>query len=66
MKNKSLKELKPIIESDIQYNKNNLEAWEGDQNPQIKIMYIQAQARIEALENVLDYIKTGSKIMFEQ
>lgn len=65
MAKKSLRELKSLIEKEIAYNKDSLKAFEGNENPQVKELYIQTESRITTLENILEYAKTGSKVFFD-
>lgn len=59
---KSLVELKKLIESEIEYLELSNKTLANDNNPQVKEMYIKYQARLETLQDVLYYTKTGSKI----
>lgn len=64
MASKSLKELKGMIEKDIKRQEEFIKQFENNKNPQIIELYLVAKARKEALEDVLYYINTGSKINF--
>ena len=63
---KSLSELKESILMDIKYQENSIKSFEGDKNPQIKEMYNNAKIRMEAMQDVLKYIESGSKYQFEK
>ena len=63
MVNKSLKELKFIIEKAIKEQEESINNFAENNNPQIKELYITAQAKKDVLEGILYYINTGSKIM---
>ena len=63
MANKSLKELKIVIEKAIKEQEESINNFAGNNNPQIKELYITAQAKKDVLEGILYYINTGSKIM---
>lgn len=63
---KSLIELKSLVESDITYTKNEIEKLKQDKNPQIQEMYFMYKGRLEALEDILQYTKTGSKVFFNK
>ena len=63
---KSLTELKESILSDIKCQENSMESFKGDENPQIKEMYNNAKIRLEAMQDVLQYIETGSKFQFQK
>lgn len=63
MANKSLKELKFIIEKAIKEQEESINNFAENNNPQIKELYITAQAKKDVLEGILYYINTGSKIM---
>ena len=63
MANKSLKELKFIIEKAIKEQEEYINNFVENNNPQIKELYITAQAKKDVLEGILYYINTGSKIM---
>ena len=64
MKRKSLVELKNVIIKDLEYQNDNIKTFQGNENPQIKEIYNKAIVRAEALEDVLNYINTGSKYQF--
>lgn len=66
MNRKSLKELKGLIENDIECCKDFIEYAEGNQNPQVVEMYNKSVTRKETLETVLNYIQTGSKYQFDK
>lgn len=61
---KSLKELKENVEKEIAYVLDNIQAFEGNENPQVKEMYIQNKAKLESLKDVLDYINHGTTYQF--
>jgi len=63
MARKSLKELKSIIENEIKKQEESINVFAGNNNPQVKELYIEAQAKKEVLEGILYYINTGSKAM---
>jgi len=63
MAHKSLKELKFVIEKAIKEQEESINNFTGNNNPQIKELYIAAQAKKDVLEGILYYINTGSKIM---
>jgi len=63
MAHKSLKELKFVIEKAIKEQEESINNFTGNNNPQIKELYIIAQAKKDVLEGILYYINTGSKIM---
>ena len=63
-KRKSLKELRGLIVKEIEYNKDSIESFKDNDNPQVKEMYIQSKATLNTLENVLLYIDNGSKYQF--
>jgi hypothetical protein len=64
MAKKSLKELKEVIVVDINYQLSNISLYEGNKNPQIIEMSNNSKIRAEALNDVLEYIKTGAKCQF--
>lgn len=66
MANKSIKELKNLIEKDIKRQEESIKQFENNTNPQIIELYLAAKARKEALNDVLYYIITGSKIGFTE
>lgn len=66
MARKSLKELKTIVENDITYNNNMADSFKNNNNPQVKELYHKALSRIEAMEAVLQYCKTGEKFFFDK
>jgi hypothetical protein len=63
MAHKSLKELKFVIEKAIKEQEESINNFAENNNPQIKELYITAQAKKDVLEGILYYINTGSKIM---
>ena len=63
---KSLVELGKLIKKDIEYEKSFLECVKGSENTQIKESILKAEARKEAMEAVLHYILTGSKLYFQE
>lgn len=63
---KSLAELKESILMDIASQENSIKSFEGDENPQIKEMYNNAKIRMEAMQDVLQYIESGSKYQFQK
>ena len=60
---KSLKELKSIIENEIEKQEEYINIFAKNDNPQVKELFIAAQARKDVLKGILYYINTGSKIM---
>ncbi len=60
---KSLKELKRIIEEAIKEQEEYINIFAGNNNPQVKELFIAAQAKKDVLEGILYYINTGSKAM---
>lgn len=64
MNRKSLIELGKLIKKDIENQENYIKAVEGDKNPQVEEMRMRAEARKEAMEDVMQYIKNGSTIFF--
>lgn len=64
MKRKSLAELKKIILKDLEWQKESIKTFTGNENPQIKEMYDQATVRAEAMKDILLYIESGSKWQF--
>ena len=63
MARKSLKELKSIIENAIKEQEEYINIFAENDNPQVKELFIAAQAKKDVLEGVLYYINTGSKAM---
>jgi hypothetical protein len=63
---KSLKELKTLIEKDLELQKHYIETFKKDENPQIKELYLKSLERQETLEDVLLYIKGGCKNQFSR
>jgi len=61
--NKSLKELKRIVEEAIKEQEKFVNAFAGNNNPQVKELFIAAQAKKDVLEGILYYVNTGSKAM---
>ena len=55
MERKSLKELKTLLERDLNVCNDYITNFKDSENPQIKEMYIQEKARKEAFEEVLLY-----------
>lgn len=64
MNRKSLIELGKLIKKDIENQENYIKAVEGDKNPQVEEMRMRTEARKEAMEDVMQYIKNGSTIFF--
>jgi|LSQX01.2.fsa_nt_gb protein involved in sex pheromone biosynthesis len=60
---KSLKELKGAVEEAIKKQEEYINAFAGNDNPQVKELFTAAQAKKDALKAVLYYINTGSKAM---
>ena len=60
---KSLKELKRIIEEAIKEQEEYINIFAGNNNPQVKELFIAAQAKKDVLEGILYYINTGSKAL---
>ncbi len=60
---KSLKELKRIIEEAIKEQEEYINIFAGNDNPQVKELFIAARAKKDVLEGILYYINTGSKAM---
>jgi len=60
---KSLKELKCVIEEAIKEQEEYINIFAGNNNPQVKELFIAAQAKKDVLEGILYYINTGSKAM---
>ena len=60
---KSLKELKCIIEEAIKKQEEYINIFAGNDNPQVKELFIAAQAKKDVLEGILYYINTGSKAL---
>jgi polysaccharide deacetylase 2 family uncharacterized protein YibQ len=65
-KSKTIKDLKKIIIDDIAYNQNIVNHFKNNNNPQVKEIYFKTTARIEAMEAVLQYCKTGEKFFFDK
>ncbi len=63
MEDKSLKELKCVIEKAIKEQEEYINIFTGNNNPQVKELFIAAQAKKDVLEGILYYINTGSKAM---
>mgnify|MGYP001193254058 CR=1 FL=1 len=63
MAHKSLKELKTVIEKAIKEQEEHINAFAGNDNPQVKELFIAARAKKDVLEGILHYINTGSKVM---
>ncbi len=63
MARKSLKELKFIIENEIKKQEESINVFAGNNNPQVKELFVAAQAKKDVLEGILYYINTGSKAM---
>ena len=61
MERKSLKELKTLLERDLNVCNDYITNFKDSENPQIKEMYIQEKARKEAFEEVLLYINNHEK-----
>jgi len=57
----SLKELKRVIEKAIKEQEEYINIFAGNNNPQVKELFIAAQAKRGVLEGILYYINTGSK-----
>ena len=66
MARKSLRELKAIVKKDIAYNQDMADSFKNNNNPQVKELYHKALSRIEAMEAVLQYCKTGEKFFFDK
>lgn len=60
---KSLKELRGIVEEVIKKQEEYIDVFAGNDNPQVKEMFVAAQAKKDVLEGILHYINTGSKAM---
>lgn len=60
---KSLKELKGVVEQAIKKQEEYIDVFAGNDNPQVKELFIAARARKDVLEGILHYINTGSKVM---
>ena len=60
---KSLKELKCVIEKAIKEQEEYINAFAGNDNPQVKELFVVAQAKKDVLKGILHYINTGSKVM---
>ncbi len=60
---KSLKELKRIVEEAIKKQEEYINIFAGNNNPQVKELFIAAQAKKDVLEGILYYVTTGSKAM---
>jgi len=60
---KSLKELKCVIEETIKEQEEYINIFAGNNNPQVKELFIAAQAKKDVLKGILYYINTGSKAM---
>ena len=60
---KSLRELKRIVEEAIKEQEKFINVFAGNDNPQVKELFIAAQAKKDVLEGILYYINTGSKVM---
>lgn len=65
-KSKTIKDLKKIIIDDIAYNQNIVNHFKNNNNPQVKELYHKTLSRIEAMEAVLQYCKTGEKFFFDK
>lgn len=63
MARKSLKELKSIIENEIKKQEEYINIFAQSDNPQVKELFVAAQAKKDVLEGILYYINTGSKVM---
>ena len=63
MAHKSLRELKRIVKEAIKEQEKFINAFAGNDNPQVKELYIAAQAKKDVLEGILYYVTTGSKAM---
>jgi len=59
----SLKELKRAIEKAIKEQEEYANIFAGNSNPQVRELFIAAQAKKDVLQGVLYYINTGSKAM---
>lgn len=68
MNRKSLKELKELILKDMEYENKflNDEYISKSDNPQVVEMKIKAQARLDAMEDVLMYVTKGEKYGFRK
>jgi hypothetical protein len=62
-KSKSLKELKSVVEEAIKKQEEYINAFAGNDNPQVKELFVAAQAKKDVLKGILHYINTGSKVM---
>ncbi len=62
-KSKSLKELRGIVEEAIKKQEEYIDVFAGNDNPQVKEMFVAAQAKKDVLKGILHYINTGSKVM---
>jgi len=60
---KSLKELKRIIEKALEKQEEYINVFSGSDNPQVKELFIAAQAKKDLLQGILYYINTGGKAM---
>ncbi len=60
---KSLKGLKCIVEEAIKKQEEYINAFAGNDNPQVKDLFVAAQAKKDVLRGILYYINTGSKAM---
>lgn len=65
-KRKSLKELEKAIIGDLKAQEQFIRDNKKNSNTQVVKMVIEAEARIKAFENVLNYIASGSTIMFDK
>ena len=66
MKRKSLKELKELLDNRINSLKESIECFKGNDNPQVKEMYLEAKVELETIENVLLYINNGNTYQFKE
>lgn len=68
MSRKSLKELKELILKDMECGKKflNDEYISKSNNPQVVEMKLKAQARLDAMEDVLVYVTKGGKYGFRK
>ena len=60
---KSLKELRCIIEKAIKEQEEYINIFAGNDNPQVRELFVAAQAKKDVLKGILYYINTGSKAM---
>lgn len=59
----SLRELKRVVEKAIKEQEEYINIFAGNDNPQVRELFVAAQAKKDVLKGILYYINTGSKAM---